>query len=61
MKNNYLVEVILFSNYTFRDQRQRKLVQWLGAAPQSAIGQQQEKTKKLFLKTLRKTPAIFMS
>jgi len=61
MKNNNQVEVILFSNYSFNNLRQKELVRWLGTTAQSAIVRQQERAKKLFLRTLKDTPAIFMS
>ena len=61
MKNNNQVRVILFSNYSFREAGQKELVRWLGTTAQSAIGRQQEKAKKLFLKTLKGTQAIYMS
>lgn len=61
MKNNNQVEVILFSNYSFKEVGQRELVRWLGTTAQSAIDRQNEKAKKLFLKTLKGTPAIYMS
>ena len=61
MKNYNQIEVILFSKYSTTDFRQKELVRWLGTTAQSAIGRQYEKTKKLFLKTLKGTPAIYMS
>jgi len=61
MKNYKQVEVILFSKYSTTDFRQKELVRWLGTTAQSAISRQQERTKKLFLKTLRETPALYMS
>ena len=61
MKYNNQVEVILFSKYSFKDMRQKELVRWLGTAAQSEIGRQLQKTKKVFLKTLKDTPAIYMS
>lgn len=61
MKNYNLVEVILFSKYSFKDARYKELVRWLGTTAQSAIGCQQEMAKKIFLKTLKGTPAIYMS
>jgi hypothetical protein len=61
MKNNNQVEVILFSNYTFKDPHQNELVKWLGTTAQSAISKQQEWAKKLFLTSLRGTSAIYMS
>jgi len=61
MKNNNAIEVILFSNYSFRNIRQKELIRWLGTTAQSIIVQQHEKVKKLFLKSLKNTPAIYMS
>jgi len=61
MKNFNQVEVILFSKYSLRDLRQKELVRWLGTTAQSAISQQQAIAKKLFLRLLKDTPAIYMS
>ncbi len=61
MKNNNLIEVILFSNYSFRDPGQKELVRWLGTAAQAAINRQQQRSKKIFLKTLKNTTAIYLS
>ena len=61
MKNNNQVEVILFSKYSFKDIRQKELVRWLETTAQSEIGRQLQRTKKVFLKTLKDTPAIYMS
>ena len=61
MKHYNQTEVILFSKYSFKDLRQKELVRWLGTTAQCAIQQQDEVTKKLFLRTLKDTPAIYMS
>ena len=61
MKHYNQTEVILFSKYSFNDLRQKELVKWLGTTAQSAIQQQHVVTKRLFLKTLKDTPAIYMS
>jgi hypothetical protein len=61
MKNYNQVEVILFSKYSTTNFRQKELVRWLETTAQSAIGRQNERTGKLFLKTLKGTPAIYMS
>ena len=61
MKNYNQVEVILFSKYSTTDFRQKELVRWLGTTAQSGIGRQYEKAKKLFLKTLKDTPALYLS
>ena len=61
MKNNNAVEVILFSKYSLTDLRRKELVKWLGTTLQSAIMQQHDITRKLFLRTLKDSPAIYMS
>ena len=61
MKNYSQTEVILFSKYSFKDPGQKELVRWLGTTAQSEIGVQNKMAKKLFLKTLKDTPAIFLS
>ncbi len=61
MKNYNQVEVILFSKFSLRGFRQKELVRWLGTITQPAIGRQQEKAKKLFLRTLKDTLAIYLS
>jgi hypothetical protein len=61
MKNYNQVEVILFSKYSTTDFRQKGLVRWLGTTLQSAIAHQREKAKKIFLDTLKDTPAIYLS
>lgn len=61
MKNNNQVEVILFSKYSLRDLHQKELIRWLGTTAQSAISQQKEIAKRLFLRILKDTPAIYLS
>ena len=61
MKNYNQVEVILFSKYSLTNLRQKELARWLGTTAQSAIVRQREKAKKLFLRALKDTPAIYMS
>ena len=61
MKDNNQVEVILFSKYSFGDPHQRELVRWLGREAQPAIMHQNETAKKIFLKTLKDSPAIYLS
>ena len=61
MKNYNQVEVILFSKYSPRNLRQKELVRWLGTIAQPAIGRQHGKAKKIFLRTLKGTPAIYLS
>ena len=61
MKNNNVVEVILFTKYSLTDLRRKELVKWLGTTLQSAIMQQNDITKRLFLGTLKDSPAIYLS
>jgi hypothetical protein len=61
IKSDRKVAVILFSKYSFADPRQKELVRWVGTTLQSAIGRQHEIAKKIFLRILKDTPAIYMS
>jgi hypothetical protein len=61
MKNYNQLELVLFSRYSFKNLDQRDLVRWLGTTAQHAIDYQKGRTKKLFLKVLRDTPAIYLS
>ena len=57
MKPN-LLEIILFSE---RNSKQNILVEWLANTVQPVIVKQDVGTKKVFLKTMKDTPAIYMS
>ena len=61
MKSSNQLEVILFSQYSLKDIRQRELVRWLGTTAQTIIKKQHEKAKKISLPTLTATPAIYLS
>ena len=61
MKKYNQVEVILFSKYCFKNVEQKELVKWLGTTVQLAIVCQEDRVKKLFLGTLKNTPAIYLS
>jgi len=61
MKNDNKVKVLLFSKYSFGNFDQKELVRWVGTTLQPFIWQQDDITKKLFLKTLKDTPAIYLS
>ena len=61
MKNYNQVVVILFAKYSLKDLGQKELIKWLGTTAQSAIGRQQDRVKKIFLGTLKNTPAIYLS
>lgn len=61
MKNYNQVEVILFSRYSSQNPRHKELVTWLGTSAQSAISRQLRIAKKIFLRVLKDTPAIYLS
>jgi len=61
MKYCNKVEVILFLRYSLKDLRQKELVRWLGTTAQTAITKQKQRAKRIFLKTLKDTPAIYLS
>jgi hypothetical protein len=61
MKNYNQLELVLFSKYSFKNLHQKDLVRWLGTTAQNAISHQQGKTKKLFLKVLKDSTAIYLS
>ena len=61
MKNNNIVELILFSKYSLTDLRRRELVKWLGTTLQRAISQQHDIAKKFHFKTLKDSPVIYLS
>ena len=61
MKSNNIIEVILFSKYSLTDLRRKELVKWLGTTLQPAIRQQHDMAKKLLLKKLKDSPAIYLS
>jgi hypothetical protein len=61
MENNKQVEVIFFPKYSLRNLHHKEQVRWLGTIAQSAIELQNEIAKKLFLRTLKGTPAIYLS
>jgi hypothetical protein len=61
MENNNKIEVILFSKYSLSDIRRKELVKWVGITIQPAISHQHDSAKKLFLRNLKDTPAIYLS
>jgi len=61
MKYSNQLEVILFSRYSLKDLRQKELIKWLGTTAQSVIERQDEKAKKINLRTLKGTPTIYLS
>jgi len=61
MEDNNRVEVIFFSKYSLTNSRHKEQLRWIGTIAQSAIELQHERAKKLFLKTLKGAPAIYLS
>lgn len=61
MKNYNQIEIILFSKYSLKNLSQKELARWLGTTAQYTIGRQHEIAKKIFLRILKDTPAIYMS
>ena len=61
MENNNDLEVILSSKYSRTNLRRKDLVNWLATTLQSTIRRQHERTKKIFLRVLKVTPAIYPS
>ena len=61
MKYSYQLGEILFSKYPILGLHQKELVRWLETTAPSIIGRQHEKAKKIKLRTLQETPAIFLS
>ena len=61
MKNDNIVEVVLFSKYSSGNSSEKELLRWLGTTLQPVIWQQNETTKKILLETLKDTPAIYLS
>ena len=61
MRHQNNIEVILLSNHSSTDQNQQELVKWLTTTLQSVIDRQHGSVKKMFLRTLKDTPAIFLS
>ncbi|MDX2049055.1 MAG: hypothetical protein SFU87_19870 [Chitinophagaceae bacterium] len=55
------LEVMLFPKYSRNDLRQKELIMWLGKTARSVIGLQNEKAKKLNLRTFKGIPAIHLS
>lgn len=61
MKYHNNIEVVLLSNYSASDSSRKELVKWLTATLQPVIDKQHESIKKIFLRILKDTPAIYLS
>jgi len=59
--NNRSVEIVLLPNHMRIQQTRKEIMTWFTMTLQPEIDRQQEGTGKVFLKSLKKTPAIFMS
>jgi len=61
MKQDYTIEILLPSEFSSPYWNRKRLVKWLTTTVQSVIVIQQVRTKKIFLSTMKDTPAIYMS
>jgi hypothetical protein len=61
MKQHNNIEIIHLSKQASTDRSQKALVKWLTTILQSAIDKQQERSKKMYLRILEETPAIYLS
>jgi hypothetical protein len=61
MKKDNNIEVILFPEFFLASPNQEALINWLTITVQPVVVKQQELTKKLSLRTLTDSPAIYMS
>jgi len=61
MENQNNIDVILLSKDVISKSCKQELIKWLTTTAQTMIGRQRKTAKKLFLLTLRDTPAIYLS
>jgi len=61
MKNENITEWLILSKSSTRNFSREESVKWLATTLQHVIRKQHTATKKLFLKTLKDTPAIYLS
>jgi hypothetical protein len=61
MKNSNKLEVLLTPKYSSENKAHKELLSWLVNILQPVILQKQVVARKLFLKTLINTPAIYLS
>jgi hypothetical protein len=55
------IEVVLLSNHSSTASGRNELVKWLTTILQPVLDKQHESIKKMFLRILKDTPAIFLS
>ena len=61
MGNSNNLEVILISDQSLTPWRRQEILEWLRTTLQSAVEKQHMNIKKVFIKILSDTPAIFLS
>ena len=61
MRSHNNIEVILFSKHALTISHKQALIEWLTTTVQPVIGKQDERAKKIFFRTLRNSPAIYLS
>jgi len=61
MERNKQVEVIFFPKYSLTNLSHKQQVRWLGTIAQSAIELQNKTAKKLLIRNLKGSPAIYLS
>ena len=61
MERNKQVEVIFFPKYSLTNLSHKQQARWLGTIAQSAIELQNKKAKKLLIRNLKGSPAIYLS
>lgn len=61
MKHHNNIEIILLSKQASAGRSQKALIKWLTTILQSAVDKQQESIKKMFVRILGDSPAIYLS
>jgi hypothetical protein len=61
MENGSNLEVILFSDQSLTPPRRQEILEWFRTTLQSAVDKQHANIKKVFVRILSDTPAIFLS
>ena len=61
MKNDNTTELLLFKKHSSQNFSHKDLEKWMASTLLPAIREQQVMSKKIFLKKLKDTPAIYLS
>ena|GEM_PF-6618944 len=61
MKSGGNLEVVLLSDKSLSERRRQEILEWFRTTLQSAVDKQETNMKKVFVKILSDTPAIFLS